>query len=414
MINIPKGTKDMLPADSYKWHAVEAVARSVARRYNVKQIRTPVFESAELYLRSIGDETDIVNKEMYIFEDKRGRRLALRPEGTAGVVRSFVENNLGETLPLKVFYIESLYRYEQPQAGRYREHHQFGAEFFGSPLPSFDIEIISMAHDFLREIGFKGGGLTLELNSIGCPTCRTEYNKALRKFLADNTDKLCDDCKRRATTNPLRALDCKVKPCREIYKSAPSIRDYLCGDCKAHHKAVTDGLDAAGISYTETPDLVRGLDYYTRTVFEFVRGGLTLLGGGRYDGLCESLGGKPTPCVGFGCGLERLIDGAEKSGIAFERPAPDVYVAAQCDGARGECARIVRELRDGGLAAETDIMGKSLKAQFKYADRQGYKYVITLGESELESGVYTAKRMADGATYEIRKTDVLGDVRRII
>ncbi len=330
MINIPKGTKDMLPADSHKWHAVEAVARSVARRYNVKQIRTPVFENAELYLRSIGDETDIVNKEMY-------RRLALRPEGTAGVVRSFVENNLGETLPLKVFYIESLYRYEQPQAGRYREHHQFGAEFFGSPLPSFDIEIISMAHDFLREIGFKGGGLTLELNSIGCPTCRTEYNKALRKFLADNTDKLCDDCKRRATTNPLRALDCKVKPCREIYKSAPSIRDYLCGDCKAHHKAVTDGLDAAGISYTETPGLVRGLDYYTRTVFEFVRGGLTLLGGGRYDGLCESLGGKPTPCVGFGCGLERLIDGAEKSGIAFERPAPDVY------GAVRRRARRVRE-----------------------------------------------------------------------
>ncbi len=412
MINIPKGTKDMLPSDSYKWDAVERAARFIAGLYNAKKIRTPVFESADLFLRSIGDSTDIVNKEMYIFTDKGGRTMALRPEGTAGVVRSFVENNLGETLPLKTYYIESIYRYEQPQAGRYREHHQFGAEFFGSERPEFDVEVLCMAHDFLQEVGFSD--ICAEINSIGCPTCRAEYNKALREFLASVNDGICSDCKRRAVTNPLRALDCKVPSCKEIYKSAPKISDYLCDECKAHHAAVLDGLDVAGIKYKENPELVRGLDYYTRTVFEFVGDSLTVLGGGRYDGLVEQLGGKSVPCVGFGCGIERLIDAAEKSGIVFDKPLPDVYVAAQCDAARVECGRIVRMLRSAGISSECDLMGKSLKAQFKYADRAGYRFVVTIGESELSGGVYNIKRMADGKIYQIHKDSVLRDTEEVL
>lgn len=402
----------MLPADSYKWQAVERAAHKVASLYNAKQIRTPVFESADLFLRSAGDTTDIVTKEMYVFEDKGGRKMALRPEGTAGVVRSFIENNLGETLPVKTYYIESIYRYEQPQAGRYREHFQFGSEFFGCALPEFDVELISMAHDFLREMGF--GDISLKINSIGCPTCRAEYNKALRAFLRSNMNLLCGDCRRRAEMNPLRALDCKVPSCQSIYKDAPKISDYLCDECRAHHAAVLDGLDGAGIKYECDDKLVRGFDYYTRTVFELSDGGLALMGGGRYDGLCEELGGKPTPCVGFGCGIERLLAAADARGISFDAPTPDVFVAAQCDAARKTCAFLVRELRKAGISAERDVMGKSLKAQFKYADRQAFKYVITLGESELDSGVYVIKRMADGQTHEIHAGDVAGGVGRIL
>lgn len=401
----------MLPADSHKWQAVERAAHKVAALYNAKQIRTPVFESADLFLRSIGDSTDIVNKEMYLFEDKGGRKMALRPEGTAGVVRSFVENNLGETLPLKTYYIESIYRYEQPQKGRYREHFQFGVEFFGSELPTFDVEVLNLANDFLLELGFKD--LAVEINSIGCPTCRAEYNKALREFLASVNDGICADCKRRAVTNPLRALDCKVPSCKEIYKKAPKINDYLCDDCKAHHAFVLDALDRSGIKYVQNSDLVRGLDYYTRTVFEFVSGGLTVLGGGRYDGLVEQLGGKHVPCVGFGSGIERLIDALDERGVKFSNPSPAVFVAAQCEQAREECARIVRVLRSGGISAEHDLMGKSLKAQFKYADRQGYRFVITIGESELSSGTYSIKNMDNGDVTNIRASVILEDVGRI-
>lgn len=412
MINVPKGTKDMLPRESHKWQAVEKAAKNVAALYNVKQIRTPVFEHAELFLRSIGDSTDIVNKEMYLFEDKGGRKMALRPEGTAGVVRSVIENNITETVPQKLFYIEGVYRYEQPQAGRYREHHQFGAEFFGSELPCFEVELLTMARDFLTEIGFND--LRLRINSIGCDKCRAEFNKALREFLASVSDEICGDCKRRAETNPLRTLDCKVPSCREIYKAAPRINDYLCDDCKAHHAQVLRGLDAAGIKYFEDENLVRGLDYYTRTVFEFCDGDLAVLGGGRYDGLCEQLGGKHTPCVGFGCGIERLIAAAESRGIAFCDPAPKVYVAAQCDDARAECLKIVNELRAGGISSEYDLMGKSLKAQFKYADRQRFEFVVTVGESELLSGKYALKRMSDGGIAEISRKTIVKDIASAI
>ncbi|MCM1367473.1 MAG: histidine--tRNA ligase [Roseburia sp.] len=412
MINIPKGTKDMLPRDAYKWRAVENAARKTADKYNAKQIRTPVFESADLFLRSIGDSTDIVNKEMYLFTDKGGRKMALRPEGTAGVMRSFIENNLGESLPLKLYYIESVYRYEQPQAGRYREHHQFGAEFFGGELPCFDVELLCMAHDFLREVGFDD--LTLHINSIGCAECRAKYNAALRTFLREADGDICADCRRRAEVNPLRALDCKVPSCRELYKNAPKLDDYLCDGCKTHMAEVLRGLDENGIRYVCDRNLVRGLDYYTRTVFEFCDGDMAVLGGGRYDGLCESLGGKHMPCVGFGCGIERLIAAAEARGIDLGAIRPQVYVAAQCDEARAECGRIVRALRHADISAECDLMNKSLKAQFKYADRQGYLYVLTVGESELETGVYALKRMSDGSVTQINKDDLTREVRRIL
>lgn len=412
MINVPKGTKDMLPRESYKWQAVEKAANKIAALYNVKRIRTPVFEHAELFLRSIGDSTDIVNKEMYIFEDKGGRKMALRPEGTAGVVRSFIENNLGESLPQKLFYIEGLYRYEQPQAGRYREHHQFGAEFFGSELPDFEVELLGLARDFLREIGFSD--LKLRINSIGCGDCRAKFNAALRAFLGEVKDGICGDCKRRAEINPLRTLDCKVPSCREIYKNAPQISDFLCDDCKAHHEAVLHGLDAIGVKYIEDKNLVRGLDYYTRTVFEFCDGDLAVLGGGRYDNLCEELGGKHMPCVGFGCGIERLIAAAETRGISFDCASPTVYVASQYGGARGKCSSLVRALRDGGISAETDVMGKSLKAQFKYADRQGFMFVLTVGESEMASGKYGLKRMSDGEIISVDECDLVTTVRSLI
>lgn len=394
----------MLPSESYKWQAVEKAAKKIAALYNVKQIRTPVFEHAELFLRSIGDSTDIVNKEMYLFDDKGGRKMALRPEGTAGVVRSVLENNIIETLPQKLFYIEGVYRYEQPQAGRYREHHQFGAEFFGSPLPCFEVELLGLAHDFLRELGFND--LLLRINSIGCSKCRAQFNAALREFLSGVNDKICGDCKRRAEVNPLRTLDCKVPSCREIYKNAPKISDYLCDDCKAHHAAVLKGLDSVGIKYVEDKNLVRGLDYYTRTVFELCDGDIAVLGGGRYDNLCEELGGKPTPCVGFGCGLERLISAAEAHGVKFDDPAPKIFVAAQVADARDACVKAVKSLRDMGVSAECDLMGKSLKAQFKYADRQGFTYVMTIGESELESGEYSVKNMQTGDIIKVSASDL--------
>lgn len=403
MITAPKGTKDMLPLDAHKWQAIETAAQKIAALYNAKQIRTPVFESAELFLRSIGDSTDIVNKEMYLFDDKGGRKMALRPEGTAGVVRAVAESNLCETLPQKLYYIEGVYRYEQPQAGRYREHHQFGAEFFGSDLACFEVELLCMARDFLREIGFND--LRLRINTIGCNKCRAEYNAALREFLAQSEGKICGDCKRRATVNPLRALDCKVPSCQELYKAAPKIADYICDDCKAHHKSVLDGLDANGIAYVRDQNLVRGLDYYTRTVFEMCDGDLAVLGGGRYDNLFDEIGGKHIPCVGFGCGLERLIAAAESRGIVFDERKPQVFVAAQCDGVRQECQKLVASLRALGVSADTDLMGKSLKAQFKNADRQGFLYVLTIGESEIATGEYKLKRMSDGSVF-----DMCGDI----
>lgn len=411
MVNIPKGTKDVLPGDAYKWQFIESTARSLAELFGAKEVRTPVFEHTELFARAVGDVTDIVTKEMYTFEDKGGRSLTLKPEGTAGVVRSFIENSLDVSLPLKTFYITPVYRYERPQAGRYREHHQFGAEFFGSSNYDFDFEVLAFAHAFLHKTGVKG--VTLYVNSIGCDKCRGEYNAALRGFLTAHSESLCGDCRIRAEKNPLRALDCKNIECRKILDKAPKISDYLCEDCKSHFASLLALLDSHGIAYKVDAELVRGLDYYTKTVFEFkAENELTVLGGGRYDNLVSELGGKPTACVGFGCGIERLISYLDTENAIPPEKQPLFYAAAQFDGARDFCRDMAFELRENGVSCDYDLMGRSLKAQLKFADKRAFKYVAVVGESELKSKTLILKKMSDGSQTELRREDVLNFLLR--
>ncbi|MCI8488573.1 MAG: histidine--tRNA ligase [Clostridia bacterium] len=401
MINIPRGTKDVLPSESYKWQQAEALARKVCSLYNVREIRTPAFEHTELFLRSIGDDTDVVGKEMYTFEDKGGRSITLKPEGTAPVARSYVENSLeSETLPLKMFYFSPVFRYERPAAGRLREHHQFGVEFYGGAGAEYDFEVISLAYDFLTRFGITSLGL--RINSIGCPDCRKAYNKALKEFAAAHKSELCETCHTRLETNPLRILDCKVPSCKEIVAGAPSILDYICDDCKAHMERLKTLLTAANIPFEVDSGIVRGLDYYTKTVFEFVTDALgaqgTVCGGGRYDGLVESVGGKPTPCVGFGIGLERLILLKEAIGSPFA-PAERVKVMVinQSPEYADDAISLTVRLRRAGVRADCDNTGRSLKAQFKFADKQCAEYVAVIGESEKKSGTYTVKRLSDGS-----------------
>ncbi len=400
MINIPKGTKDVLPQESYKWHYAEGVAKKTAETFNFKEIRTPVFEHTELFLRGVGETTDIVNKEMYTFEDKGGRSITLKPEGTAGVARSFIENGLSNTaLPLKMYYITPVFRYERPQAGRLREHHQFGVEFYGSPNPSADAEVILVAKSILQNLGLE---VKLNINSMGCKTCRAEYNKALKQYFADKIDTMCPTCKTRFEKNPLRLLDCKEEGCKKYTANAPKITDHLCQDCSSHFNSVKKYLDLAGLDYQINPLIVRGLDYYTKTVFEFVTVALgtqgTVCGGGRYDGLVEQLGGNSTPCVGFGMGLERVLMLAEASGATIpEEKRVDLYFSTMNQEAYDKAFVLASELRGKGLKVELDHLGRSLKAQFKYADKIKAKFVATIGEDELANNSVVIKNMADGS-----------------
>lgn len=404
MINIPKGTKDMLPSEAYKWHYVERIARQTAANFGFKEIRTPMFEHTELFLRGVGETTDIVNKEMYTFDDKGGRSMTLRPEGTAGVARCFIENGLAQgVMPMKAYYIASVFRYEKPQNGRLREHHQFGVECYGSDSPSADAEIIALADTFLRNAGLES--LELNLNSIGCPTCRAAYNKALKEYIGENLHCMCGQCQTRFEKNPLRILDCKEEKCKAVTKNAPKILDFLCDDCKAHFEAVQSILTDLGIKFTINPGIVRGLDYYTRTVFEFVSTDIgsqgTVCGGGRYNNLVEEVGGKPTPAVGFGLGLERLLLVLENTNsLKAEEESVEYYFAPLGDNAKALARKIVFELRRKGVSAETDIMDRSVKAQMKYADKIGAKFVVVIGDDEIEKGVVSVKNMADGTTEE--------------
>ncbi|MBR2970604.1 MAG: histidine--tRNA ligase [Clostridia bacterium] len=399
MVNIPKGTKDVLPSQSYKWQYIEEQIRNVCKLYNILEIRTPTFEHTELFLRSIGDETDVVSKEMYTFEDKGHRSITLKPEGTACIARSYIENNLeAMSLPLKMFYITPVFRYEAPQAGRLREHHQFGVEMYGSPSPYADAEVISAAYTLLKNVGVKD--LALNINSIGCPECRVKFNAALKEYLSHHLDGMCENCKRRFATNPLRIIDCKNDKCKQIVASAPSILEFICDDCNAHFTKLQEILTAEGVPFNVNPSIVRGLDYYTKTVFEFVTTSLgaqgTVCGGGRYDNLVTSIGGKPTPCVGFGMGIERLLMLLEANGKEFVQPRTDYFIACQSELCRDKCRFLVADLRSKGCSAETDFMSRSVKAQFKYADKIGAKYVVVIGESELETGKAQIKRMSDG------------------
>lgn len=404
MINIPKGTKDVLPSDSYKWQYVESMARKAAHLYGFREIRTPAFEHTELFTRSIGDDTDVVKKEMYTFLDKGNRSITLKPEGTSPVARSFVENALDAlSLPLKMYYITPVFRYENPQAGRLREHHQFGVELYGGDNAALDYEVISLAHTFLSSVGVTG--LVLNLNSIGCEKCRGKYNEALKAYLAGKLDEMCPTCRERFEHNPLRILDCKVEGCKKIVEGAPRILDYICDDCKAHMTELESLLKRGGIEYVINPNIVRGLDYYTKTVFEFVTTALgsqgTVCGGGRYNHLVESVGGKPTPCVGFGLGLERLLMLLDSIGVNIENDdRPDIFVISQNQVLTDKCRDVVMMLRKNGIAADTDNTGRSLKAQFRYADKLAAKYVVVIGDTEASTGVVTVKKLADGTSEQ--------------
>lgn len=404
MMNIPKGTKDVLPNDSYKWQYVEGVARDIAKRFQLKEIRTPTFEHTELFLRGVGDTTDIVTKEMYTFKDKGDRSITLKPEGTAGAVRSFIENGLANgVLPAKLYYITPAFRYERPQAGRLREFHQFGVEIFGAKGAQTDAETIMLADSLLKALGLN---VKLFINSIGCKQCRAAYNKALKDFFAPHLNELCYDCKNRFEKNPLRLLDCKEETCKKINASAPSIIDYLCEDCNAHFTELRAYLDLAGIQYEIDPRIVRGLDYYTRSVFEFVSTSIgaqgTVCAGGRYDGLIEELGGNPMPAVGFAAGIERLLIVMEQTGVKIPDPAvPTVYLAGMDAECRQKAFEVATKLRLAGIIAEIDHMDRSVKAQFKYADKLGAKFVAVIGGNELSEGVMNVKSMATGESEKV-------------
>ena len=409
MINIPKGTKDVLPSESYKWQYVEGVARDIAEKFNLKEIRTPVFEHTELFLRGVGDTTDIVTKEMYTFKDKGDRSITLKPEGTAGAVRSFIENGMSNgVLPAKMYYIIPAFRYERPQAGRLREFHQFGVELFGAKSAQTDAEAILLADMLLKKLGLK---VKLFINSIGCPTCRAAYNKALKEFFAPHLESLCFDCKTRFEKNPLRLLDCKEENCKKINATAPSILEYLCEDCFAHFEELKDCLRLAEIDYEIDSRIVRGLDYYTRTVFEFVSTSIgaqgTVCAGGRYDGLIAELGGIPTPAVGFAAGIERLLIVMEQTGVEIPAPkTPTVYLAGMDSECRKKAFALATALRKNGVIAEIDHMDRSVKAQFKYADKIGAKYVGVIGGNELENGVINVKCMATGESESVEFANV--------
>lgn len=407
--NAPKGTLDLLPKESYKTQYVESAVREVAENFGFLEMRTPVFEHTELFHRSVGETTDVVQKEMYTFEDKGGRSVTLRPEGTAGAARAFLENGLfNDPLPQKIYYLTSCYRYEKPQAGRLREFHQFGVESFGAATPAADAEIIALAHTVFNFLGIRN--LSLEINSIGCPTCRKEFQNALKTYFEARKEDLCDTCRGRLERNPMRILDCKSPVCSEIAAGAPKILDYLCGDCRAHFEAVQKYLTAMHIDFTVNPEIVRGLDYYTRTVFEFVSKEIgaqgTVCGGGRYDGLLEELGGKPMAACGFGLGLERLLLLMEAQ--KTELPAPpkcDIYLASMGEAANIEAARLALDLREEGLSAQFDTVSRGLKAQMKYADKLGALYTVVLGDTELETRKVQLKNMQNGNLTEISLDD---------
>ena len=404
MINIPKGTKDVLPQDSYKWQYVEGVARDMAKLFNLKEVRTPTFEHTELFQRGVGDTTDVVTKEMYTFKDKGDRSITLKPEGTAGATRSFIENGMASgVLPAKMFYITPAFRYERPQAGRLREFHQFGVEIFGAKSAQTDAEAIAAADALLKKLGLQ---VKLYINSIGCKTCRAEYNKALKAFFAPHLESLCYDCKTRYEKNPLRLLDCKEENCKKINAAAPSMLDYLCEDCKAHFEEVKSCLTLAGVEYEIDNRIVRGLDYYTRTVFEFVSTAIGAQGsvcaGGRYDGLIEELGGNSVPAVGFAAGLERLLIVMEQTGVVIPEPEkPTVYLAGMDNECRKKAFEIAASLRKAGVFAEIDHMDRSVKAQFKYADKLGAKYVAVIGGNELMESVMNVKNMSSGESEKV-------------
>ena len=401
----PRGTNDVLPTDVHKWQFVEQKLIETASLYGFREIRVPVFEHTEVFTKSVGDTTDVVQKEMYTFRDKGDRSITLRPEFTAGVIRSVIENSLtAAALPVKVCYVGGCYRYEKPQAGRLREFHQFGVECIGAASPSADAEVISLANSLLTNAGVKK--VSLEINSIGCPVCRAKYHAALKEYFEGHTETLCETCRDRLGRNPMRILDCKSPVCAGVAEKAPVMLEYLCDECASHFESVKKHLDAVNINYTVNPKIVRGLDYYTRTVFEFVSGDIgaqsTVCGGGRYDGLLEQMGSQATPALGFAMGIERLLMILENQQAEMPEPSKcDLYIAPMGDQATLKAASLCEQLRAEGFESLFDIVGRGLKAQMRYANKIGARYTLVLGDSELSEGKARLKCMDSGEETEI-------------
>lgn len=416
LTNAPKGTKDTLPSQVYKWHYVEKKFAEICENYGFKEIRTPVFEHTELFTRGVGDTTDIVQKEMYSFQDHGKRNITLKPEGTSPAVRAFVEHKqYAEVQPTKYYYDTPCYRYEKPQSGRLREFHQFGIEVFGTPNMLADTEVICLGHDFLKEMGITD--IQLRINSVGCPTCRKKHREALREFLKPRYNDLCETCKDRYERNPMRIIDCKSEVCQEIVKDAPMMIDYLCDDCKTAFEDIQKNLDAIGIEYVIDPRIVRGLDYYTKTAFEFVTTSIgaqgTVCGGGRYDHLIEELGGPPIPGVGFGLGIERLLLLMEANGVVIPEPEPvNAFIAVMGEEAKYFGLKLLRDLRKRGIKAEMDTLSRNIKGQFKYADRLNAKYTVVIGDNELAEGAVSIKEMATSTQREVKLENLLKELAK--
>lgn len=399
-IRAVKGTKDVIPDEVYKWQYVESIARATFETFGFREIRTPIFEHTELFVKGTGETTDIVQKEMYTFNDKGGRSITLRPEGTPPIVRSYLENSLFTDMPInKLYYIGPMFRYERPQAGRFRQHQQIGAEIIGSPSPYADAELISMYLNFVSKLGIKD--IKLHLNSVGCAECKPDYNSALKAYAKEHFDSLCETCRDRFDRNPLRMLDCKIESCRAIFARGPVMLDHLCDNCKNHLNTIVKALSNLGLPNSLNPFLVRGLDYYTKTVFEVTARGLgsqdAIAGGGRYDNLIEQMGGKSTPALGFGCGQNRLIATMEAQNVNFPSPQKmKVYIASLCEEASSKAFEIASILRQSGIATEAGFDSKSLRSQMKIADKLGVRYVVMIGEDELVKGAVTIRDMESG------------------
>ena len=410
----PKGTQDWFGHNMELRTEIERIGRELAKEYNMKEIITPVFEHTVLFARGVGETTDVVQKEMYTFNDKGDRSITLKPEGTAGAIRAYLENSMyAEPAPTKLFYVTPAFRYEQPQSGRLRQHHQFGIEMIGSKSPLCEVELISFLNTFISRLGLKK--VMLHINSIGCPTCRKAYNEALLAYLSKYENDLCGTCRERMKKNPLRVIDCKVPSCKEIVKDAPRTVDYLCEECSTHFEELKSLLNAMEIPYEIDTGIVRGLDYYTKTVFEFVsEDGFTLCGGGRYDGLIHEIDEKQDiPSVGFGCGIERIIYFLEKEGVELiEDSKPVLYVGLLGAETRAKGFKLVKELRDAGIPTETDYMDRSAKAQMKYANKLGVRYVVMLGSNELEAGTAKLKNMSDGSEEEISLSELTAVMKK--
>ena len=399
----PRGTLDVLPGQTEKWQYIESVIRDIAANNGFNEIRFPTFEYTELFSRGVGDTTDVVQKEMYTFEDRGGRSITLRPEGTASTVRAFIQNGLQNApLPQKLYYLISCFRGERPQAGRLREFHQFGAELFGSANAAADAEVISLANSLLLKFGLKN--IRLEINSIGCPECRKTYHEALKKYFSTKTQELCSTCADRLERNPMRILDCKNESCKEIAKSAPVVLDYICEDCSRHFDDVKERLELLNIKYTINSKIVRGLDYYTRTVFEFIdiEQGFAVCAGGRYDGLVSLLGGNQIPALGFGMGLERILMAMDAQNCEFpQEPSNKIFIATMGRAASLKAAKLVSLLRDEGFSAEYELSEKSLKAQMKYADKLPADFTIVIGDNELAENSAQIKNMKNGKQTKV-------------